>query len=308
MNKTKRVIGPIGIIFGSLTLLLSLAITFGSSLGLSFVPTWPQIYKAVGLGENEPMEENCISVADVGDADCIVIQSQGECAVIDTGNVGDNGQKVLAFLKSRGVKQVDYLILTHYHDDHIGGAERIISELPVGIILLPEYDPIPQDSPLGARVLQAAENSTAKVHRLSEGLTFSVGDFRFEVALAMNEAKDDNDRSVVLKANGFDMKFLFMADAGEAAEKAFLAKFPDYKADFLKVGHHGSATASTEEFINAVHPTYAAISCGTRWESVPSSEVMKRLKNVGANIKRTDINSHIIYYFENGGVRIETER
>lgn len=307
MNKTKRVIGPLGIILGSVALLLSLVITFGGSLGLSFVPTWSQIYSAVGLGE-EIDETSYISVVDVGNADCIVVYSKGACAVIDTGNVGDNGSNVAAFLKSRGVKQIDYLILTHFHEDHIGGAERLLSDFPVGIVLLPKERPDEEKNPLAARVMAAVYGSSVKVSCLSEGATFSAGEFDFEVALVLKNAKDENDGSAVIKAEAFGMDFLFMADAGIEAEKAFIEKYPEYRVDFLKVGHHGSATASSEEFINAVKPRYAAVSCGTRWESVPSTEVISRLRAVGADVKRTDIDSHITYYFENGGVKIEKER
>ncbi len=306
MSKTKRATYVIGWILGAVALLISLLISFGEIFGLGFVPTWEEIFAAVGLRPQE--NRSFVAVVDVGDADCTVVYSEGVCAVIDAGDMGDNGAGVKRFLQSRNIKQIDYLVLTHYHSDHIGGAKTLVESFPVGAVLLPGYTDGQEDAELVQTTLNAINAAGIPAEPAAEGKTFTVGEFRFKVLLALVDANSENDRSTILAAEKGGVSLLFMADLSSKGERMLLEHYPDLKADFLRVGHHGSKGSTSEEWVRTVCPKYAAISCGSKWASVPSAEVVARLEEAGADVKRTDMNSHIVYYFEKDGVEVETQR
>ncbi len=306
MSNKKRAIGIRCIILGSIALLICLVITFGQGIGLGFVPTWAQIYEFSGLGGVD--NSDYMAVLDVGDASCAVICSNGTCTLIDTGGVGDNGTAVVRFLKSRDIKQIDYMVLSHHHGDHIGGAEKVLDNFPVGIVLVMPLMGDEEDSELVPKVIESAEKSGAQIKKINQGVRFSAGDFSFEILMAKRDAKEENDRSAVVLADNGAQNMLFMGDVSAKAERELISLYPDLSADILVVGHHGSKTSTCAEFLDAIRPEYAAVSCGTRWATVPDGEVISRLSESGAQIKRTDINSNIYYYFEEGGVRVETER
>ena len=306
MMSNKRAARVFGGILGAVALLLCLVISFGGMLFPGFVPAWEDVFAAVGLDNQD--DSSYVAVLDVGNADCIVAYSRGVCVLIDSGDIGDNGAKVAQYLKSRNIKQIDYVFLTHYHSDHAGGVRRILDEFPVGIISLPPVTGLEEDPNLAADIHRTVKDKNIKSITIESGQSFSAGDFEFEVLMLDSSATSENDRSAVLKAQIGDKRLLFMADISASGEKQLLEKRFDLKSDFIKIAHHGSASSSSEEFLRAVDPKYAAISCGTRWASVPSAEVLERLRNIGADIKRTDINSHIVYYFDEGGIRIETRQ
>lgn len=286
-------------------IVLSATVTFGENPGFKAVPTWNEIFSAVGLGGNT--DETYVAVADVGNADCILLYSRGYCAVIDTGDVGDNGQTVVKFLKSRNIKTVDALFITHPHSDHIGGLSAVLENFTVKTAVLPDMTGAEGNFSEEQLSTALAASGTQRVTP-TEGLEFTVGEIKLSVLMYLHSAKEENDRSVIIAAEADGVNILFMGDATQVAEAELLDRYPELQADILKVGHHGSGTSGSEDFIKTVSPKYAAISCGTYYSDVPNSKVIKRLTDVGASIKRTDINSDITYYIENGGVRVETKR
>ena len=220
MNNKKRAARITGWIMGVAALLIALIIGFGPNLGLGFVPSWAERYNAVGLGGVGSGDS--VAVVDVGNADCIVIQSNDMCAVIDCGDVGDNGNTVCKFLKSRNIKQIDYLVLTHYHSDHIGGAKALAESFPVGIALLPPDLEDTTDVQLANEVVETIKSKGIKTETLAEGLKFAVGNFGLDVLLLRREAEDENDRSAVISARIGEKNLLFMADASVESEKELI--------------------------------------------------------------------------------------
>lgn len=266
---------------------------------------WDSVFGFVGLSGIS--DETYVAVADVGNSDFIVLYSQGHCAVIDTGDVGDNGYTVVNFLKKRNIKTVDVLFITHPHSDHMGGLEAVLNNFSVNTAVLPDMTE-GRDILCSDDLDRALSRSQTQRIQASEGKTFTVGEFELEVLMSLTDAKEENDRSVVITAEAYGRDFLFMGDAGEAAESELLSRYPRLEADVLKVGHHGSKTATSSSFVEAVKPEFAAISCGTQFEDVPSAEVIERLLDAGVQVNRTDINSDIIYFVNEEGICVETGR
>jgi competence protein ComEC len=139
---------------------------------------------------------------------------------------------------------------------------------------------------------------------VKKGDVFSLGAASCEVLLAKGDA--DNDGSVVLRVSYGKNVFLFTGDASAAAEGALLYLYSaeHLKCDFLKVGHHGSNTASTEPFLRTVQPLFAAISCGVdNVHSLPHADTLERLSSVGAIVDRTDQSGTLVYMSDGTEVR-----
>ena len=136
-----------------------------------------------------------------------------------------------------------------------------------------------------------------------------MGDFELTVLGFYPELSGENNHSIFTMAKIGDTKVLFTGDAENAAEKKILNDGINVDCDVLKVGHHGSKTSSSEQFLSAATPDYAVISCGENNKySHPNDEILIRLKNVGAEILRTDLKGDIVFTFENNEMGYETQK
>jgi len=239
-----------------------------------------------------------VYVLDVGQSDAILVRCGERTALIDTGTATEE-QKLRSALARYGIERLDYLILTHAHEDHIGNARFVVENLEVGIVLFPAVAP---DDYAYQLLSQSAERHT-KTKTASAGQHFWLGKAKFEVLLADNDrelAKGDgsNNASVVLRATFGTQAFLFMGDAEAEAETALITTYGAevLDCDFLKVGHHGSSTSTTEEFLTVVTPTVAAISCGKQnTYGFPHAPTLENLTAVGAHIYRTDESGTLVF-------------
>lgn len=148
-----------------------------------------------------------------------------------------------------------------------------------------------------------------RVFTATEGMNFDIGEFEVTVLAYFPDAKNENDRSVITMAKIGDKKFLFTGDAEKATEADVLAEKLNIDCDVLKVGHHGSKSSSSEEFLKAASPEYAAISVGKdNSYSHPNSKTLASLRNCGAKIYRTDRDGDISFFVENSDIRVSTEK
>ena len=208
-----------------------------------------------------------VEVFDVGQGDAIFIRVDdgGDSAhtmLIDAGDVS-GGAKVAAMLDIHNVHSLDYVVVSHLHNDHIGGIPNAIEGRTVGKIIEP---PCPADLiPTGStyeHYLDAVEASGAEYATVGAGDSFDLGAAHVEVLAPGDMAVNDlNNASLVLRVTYEDCTCLFTGDMEAEEEKWLLSQGVDISADFLKVAHHGSNTSSTEEFLAAVKPKFAAISC-----------------------------------------------
>ncbi len=247
----------------------------------------------------QKQNEDFVCVLDVGQGDSIIVNSNGRTALIDTGKE-IYGYEIIKKLRSYGIDNIDVMILTHPHDDHIGSADYIIENFGVDNII---YSSLLTESKTSADCVKelgtAIEENNINVYSAISGMVVNIGDFEITVLMNDTDAKEENDRSIVLMAEIFGNKFLFTGDAESAAENALIDNDINFDCDVLKVGHHGSKSSSTDEFLKIASPQYAAISVGDNSYGHPNNDVIKRLGDLGSEVLRTDIHGDIYFAIEN---------
>lgn len=211
-----------------------------------------------------------VMIFDVNQGDAIYLQSQGCNILIDTGKSDDyNG--LVNYFKGENIRSLSAMILTHSHEDHIGEANDLLSELDVDEVYV-------------SRKIGAIHHSNQKV--LAKGDDLSCGQFKLLVISGDNHHKNDNNNSlVILMFIGSDT-WLFTGDIETEIESEILNELPE-NITHLKVPHHGSNTSSTETFIKKLNPENAYISFGKNNYGIPSHEVINRLTNQGTKIYTT---------------------
>jgi competence protein ComEC len=231
---------------------------------------------------------------DVGQADCILLKTGNHAMLIDAGNTGQD-TLILNYLTEYGVTELDYLVATHPHADHIGAMASVVKAMDnVGMVLMPDKT---HTTKAFENLINAIEEKNVPVSMPKPGDTFTLGDANMQV-LAPNSAvyNDLNDYSIVLRVEFGNTVFLFTGDADTKSENEQLANGLSLNADVLKVGHHGSRTSSTQKYLDAVAPSYAVINCGAgNTYGHPHKEAWARLTTTGAVIYRTDENGTIIF-------------
>lgn len=230
---------------------------------------------------------------DVGQGDATLIKCGEHAMLIDAGE-NDKGTTVQLYLQKQGVKKLDYVIGTHPDSDHIGGLDVIIYKLDCNMIMMPDYA---KDTRTYDDVIQAMKSKSYKNTSPIVGNEYTLGDATFTIIAPnnYNYGNESNNYSVGILLKHGDNTFIFTGDAEEEAETDILANGIDVSADVYQVGHHGSATASSQAFLNAVSPTYAVISCGEdNSYGHPHAETLNKLRAMGVQVFRTDEQGSIV--------------
>jgi len=281
-------------------------------------------------------KELAVTFLDVGQGDCILVEMpKGEKILIDGGGrdggensrisedqsekirVSENqktrdlvGTKVvLPFLRRKGINQLDLVILTHPHEDHVGGLNEVLEEIKVNQVLdsgqiyesqaykrfkaLIEANKIKYSVGRGGRVIHFAENIVGYILN------------PFDPLLG-----DPNSDSVVMRLVYGDVSFLFTGDMERSGEERILrSSIYSLQSSVLKVGHHGSSTSTSDEFLKAVQPRIAVISVGehNRYHH-PHPSTLQKLKEAGVLVYRTDENGTVVIKTDGKELTVETER
>ena len=258
------------------------------------------------LGCHRPAtQELCVTVLDVGQSDCTLIRHGDATLMIDAG-VSAEREALRGALRSYGIKRVETLVLTHAHDDHYGNARMLIEEYGVEMLIL---SPAKSEDVGYTLVLQAAQKKGIRICYAVAGERFAVGDAVLEVLSVLVDAKEVNDQGLILRVTYGETAFLFLGDAEAAAEAHLLetVEAARLRAQFLKVGHHGSETSTSRELLQVVKPLHAAISCGAGNDyGFPHAELLERLAAIGAAVGRTDLEGDLRYVSD--GNRVTRER
>ncbi len=247
-------------------------------------------------------EDLLIDYIDVGQADSILIRNQDKVMLIDAGT-NEAGETVVNYLENLGITKIDYLIGTHPHEDHIGGLDDVINKFDIGQIYMPKIETTTKTF---EDVLEAIENKNLTVTAPNKGdeivLGQATGEFMTEPILDKDNL---NVSSLVFRLEFGNNSFLFMGDAEEENEKTI--SWP--KTDVLKVGHHGSSTSSSEEFLKQVQPQYAIIMVGEdNSYGLPTQETIDKLNTIGSTIYRTDENGTIQLTSDGNTIEIKTSK
>lgn len=242
--------------------------------------------------ENKVTGELKVHFIDVGQADSILVQQGSQAMLIDAGNNPDGGT-VKNYIANQGIKNLDFLVGTHPHEDHIGGLDYVINSFQIGKIYMPKTT---ATTATFKDVVTAAQNKGLSFNTPNPGDTFKVGEATCTI-LAPNGSgyEDANNFSIVIKVQYGSTSFLLTGDAEDISENQMISKGFDLSAAVLKVGHHGSDSSTTSNFLNKVNPKYAVISVGKgNTYGHPKQSTMDRLKAKGVAVYRTDENGTIV--------------
>lgn len=224
---------------------------------------------------------------DVGQADSILIVNNNSTMLIDAGN-NDDGELVVNNIKKLGISKLDYVIGTHPHEDHIGGLDDVIDAFDIGTIYMPK---VQTNTKTFEDVLDSVSNKGLTITAPKIGDKFQVGNANCEVMSTGEDSSNLNSTSIVIRMEYNNKSYLFMGDAEKINEDS--REWP--QTDILKVGHHGSSTSSSQNFLDQVKPKIAVIQLGEGNKyGHPHDEVIKRLENIGAIIYRTDLQKDIL--------------
>ena len=234
---------------------------------------------------------------DVGEGDCELIRCEDVNVLIDGGEA-EYGYKTEQFLKACGVEKIDCYILSHPHSDHIGASAHVIRTFTVSQIMTTSFTELTQPTTkVYEDMLQAAQASEAQMLYVSGGETYTYGSLRLEILSPLTFTDDYNDMSVTVRAVYKNSSFLFMGDASADVEAQILASGVPLKADVLKVGHHGSASSTSEPFLKKAAPEYAVVTCGAgNAYGHPQPQTLGLLQKYGVQTLRTDVNGTVQFY------------
>lgn len=206
--------------------------------------------------------------------------------------------QLIPLLRNLGVNKLDYLILSHGDYDHMGEASNLVNNFKIEKVIFNcgEYNNLEKE------LINLLEEKKIEYHTCMKEINIEKYKLQFLNTKVYN---NENDNSSVIYLNYNNHKFLFMADAGIEKEKDILDKYNLINIDYLQVGHHGSNTSSSKEFINSINPKYSLISVGKNNRyGHPNKETLKNLKN--SKIYRTDKNGSIVFNINKNKLKIKT--
>lgn len=225
-----------------------------------------------------------VSFFDVGKGDAILIETQGHTMLIDTG-YDKTCEVIEKYLTAQDIQRLDYLVITHFDKDHVGGADRIIKDFEVGEIWQPDYE---SDAGQYLEYCAAMEEKGVEPILMTESMRLTLDGAEFYVYPPQEKSykEEDNDFSLVISMTYQEKSFLFAGDCEEVRLDELLSQTEfDLPHDVLKVPHHGKKEENSEEFFRAVEPEIAVITCSG--EQPAGKKICAALENLGTEIYLT---------------------
>lgn len=269
---------------------------------------WDDIYDCIYDGASVWTAcdgEICVHFIDVGQADSALIMTTDGCMLVDAGTTSSEPE-LYSYLSELGVECLEYLVLTHPHDDHVGGADMVIKKFDVqNVVMLDNY----AGDVMTEELVSLIDEYGVNVIIPESGYTFYLGDCRNTV-LAPNKPCDEydetNSTSIVLKCEFGESSIILTGDAEEDSELEMIEKYGDLlDCDILKLGHHGSKTSSSFEFLRITSPEYAIACCGEdNTYGHPAAIVQYRLDVLEIELLRTDKCGSIVFVLDGQGVNL----
>jgi len=251
--------------------------------------------------------ELVIRVLDVGQGDAMLLTHPDLTMLIDTGRY--DRDDVPGLLRAAGVERLDLLVVTHPHADHVGQFDRVMAAFPVDEVW---WSGAGATSATFGRALDALEASTARYAEPRGGATTTVGPLGVEILHpgAEDPLDDLNDASISMRITYGDFRMVTTGDAERVSEARMVGRHRDrLAADVLRLGHHGSSTSTTAEFLAAVDPTVAIYSAGldNRYGH-PHDEVLARVRDRGITLFGTDVHGTVTIVTDGSTFEVRTQR
>ena len=231
-----------------------------------------------------------MTAVDVGKGDCILVQTGGSSVLIDTGYEATSG-KVVSYLRGQGISRIDYLVVTHYDRDHVGGLRAIGEAFEIGTVFLPGYQGADKNY---RKAMAAVGDLGLPAQQVTEDRVLQIGGARFCVMPstvtfvpdAKGDEGNDDDLSLVSTLTYGDDSYLFAGDLEHAGVAAYLERGLGH-FDVLKVPDHGSKQDNAGDFVSSVQPKLAIVTDGA--DEPASKKILKLLESTGAEVYRTSV-------------------
>ncbi|HJV44592.1 MAG TPA: DNA internalization-related competence protein ComEC/Rec2 [Bacillota bacterium] len=276
---------------------------------LSIISVWPAFHLFEGS------DKVTVTFLDVGQGDAIVIETQTQTTLIDAGGMNTTTKRiydagrgvVIPFLQWRGINHLDFVVATHGDLDHIGGMLSILKKVPVRNFIRNGKTPTTIEE---RDLLKFLENHHIPIYSAKRG--WSWGDGEEVTWTVMNPPESpitdsDNNHSIVLMLQAYGHRILFTGDLEKEGESNLLAwkQFPTESIDVLKVGHHGSRSSTTAEWVSSLRPAISILSVGRKNRyGHPHQETLQALEQVESKIYRTDQQGAITIEINKRGLNI----
>lgn len=283
--------------------ILCLVITFGSRNGSfrDFLGKVGYTYQRCGNSQG------VFAFYNVENADASFVYTNQSIGLIDTG-LKETAGILLKNLNKLNVNTLDFVVITHPHSDHAGGYLELIKEIQVKRLFIGLYTQKDFNNiSLYNEIIKTSNQMGIELIYVTYGLTVTLGDIHLQFYDGSHSSSDENHNSLLVKATIGSKSCLYTGDAGQQAELLLLNLGCDLKADILKVGHHGSNSASSEAFLQAVSPNYSVISVGFNDYGHPHPETIHRLAEADTRVYRTDICEKILFQVQENTVGVTVE-
>ncbi len=251
-----------------------------------------------------------VHILDVGQADSILIKGPEKNVLIDAGEQ-KNAEEIYSYLSEQGAQQLDILIASHPHADHIGGMTHIVQQAQVGRIIMSELkDSVVPTTRVYTNLLTAIADKGLKITKAKPGSEYDLGGGAVLTILGPTAFYDDlNNSSVVCRLDYGATSFLFSGDIEKQAEADILASGANLKVDVFCAPHHGSSSSTTQPYLDAAAPQMATISLGLdNSYGHPHKEVLERLGAREIPIYRTDLNGAIVITSDGSTLTVATQK
>lgn len=252
------------------------------------------------------LDELEITYIDVGQGNAVLVKTKDKSLLIDGGN-RPNSRYYYNYIKNKNLKNIDYMIASHYDEDHIAGLISILKNYDVAKVLCPDYK---KDTKIYDSFTRSVNNSKAEIIHPKQGDNFNLGKAKVKILWAKEyENGKDNDNSIVVKIIYGNMSFLFPADASKNVEDQLIYSGYNLKSDVYMLAHHGSKFSNSKEFLKEVNPKLAIISVGknNRYKH-PSNSLVDSLNNSNIKILRTDEDGDIKIKCDGNKIKISTNK
>ena len=254
-----------------------------------------------------PDPEGSFSVhyIDVGQADAALVACDGHFMLIDGGNAADS-DLIYAYLQAQGASHLDCMVATHAHEDHVGGLSGALAYATVDTAYCPVTE---NDTRVFQNMVDALAEQGKSITVPQPGDTFALGSAQVEFLGPVEEYRDANNTSLVLRIDYGETSFLFTGDMEADAEQDLIDSGAELSATVLKVGHHGSDSSTSYVFLREVMPRYAVLSVGAdNSYGHPSETVLSRLRDAEVTLWRTDLQGTVIADSDGSSVTFRTQR